>query len=327
MKTKILYRLKEKNDFISGQELCDEFNVSRTAIWKAINNLKKEGYEIESVTNKGYRLITVPDLLKEDAIREFLNTEYIAQEIRYFETIDSTNSECKRIAESGLFHNGLLVITNRQDAGRGRRGRGWVCPSGVNIAMSLLLKPDISPDRASMLTIVMAMAVARASKMISNLDVAIKWPNDIVLSGKKICGILTEMSAEPDYIHYVVIGVGVNVNQTGFDDEIKDVASSLKNEGGEDLNRAKLTALIMNEFERLYDEFIKVGDLRIIKDEYNKLIVSLNKEVRVLDPKGEYSGISLGINDVGELLIKKENGDTENVFAGEVSVRGIYGYV
>lgn len=327
MKKQILDRLKEKQDYISGQELCNQFNVSRTAIWKAIQNLKKEGYEIESVTNKGYRLVTEPNLITREVIEDKLNTKYIARDIRYFESIDSTNSECKRIAEAGDFHNGLLAITNRQDSGRGRRGRGWVCPADINIAMSLLLKPDISPDRASMLTIVMAVAVARAAKKLSGLNVSIKWPNDIILSGKKFCGILTEMSAEPDYIHYVVIGVGINVNQTEFDDEIKEVATSLKAEGSEEYNRSKLVALIMEEFERLYDAFLESSNLSLIEDEYNELLVSLNKEVRVLDPKGEYSGVSLGINETGELKVKKENGDIENVYAGEVSVRGIYGYV
>lgn len=327
MKEEILQIFKEKNDFVSGQELCEHFNVSRTAIWKAVKALKDSGYEIESVTNKGYRLKSVADVLNETEIKNHLNTKKIAQQLKYFDVIDSTNLECKRIADAGQFYDGTLIVADRQDAGRGRRGRTWECPAGINIAMSLLLKPDIAPDTASMLTIVMAMAVANAVKKVSALDVKIKWPNDIIINGRKFCGILTEMSLEMDYIHYVIIGVGINVNQLEFPEEIKDIATSVKLQKGESVSRAKIVANVMAEFERLYEQFLADGDLSALMEEYNQYLVSFAKEVRVLDPKGEFCGISEGINSVGELLVRKEDGNLANVYAGEVSVRGIYGYV
>ena len=327
MKAKILKILKDRNDFISGQELCETFNVSRTAIWKAVKALKDEGYEIESVTNKGYRLMDSPDILSKPEIENYLNTQKIAKELKVFSVIDSTNLECKRIAENGDFVDGTLVVADRQDAGRGRRGRSWECPAGINIAMSLLLKPDIAPDKASMLTIVMAMAVAKATMRASGLDVKIKWPNDILLNKKKFCGILTEMSVEFDYIHYVVIGVGINVNQLVFPEEIKDIATSIKLQNDKEISRAQLVAFVMEEFEDLYEKFLNTQNLENLIEEYNNLLISLNSEVRVLDPKGEFTGISKGINSEGELIVELDDGREVNVFAGEVSVRGIYGYV
>lgn len=327
MKKEILKIFREKNDFVSGQELCERFSVSRTAVWKAVKALKDEGYEIESVTNKGYRLVQVPDILSKAEIENHLDTKYIARELNSFNIIDSTNLECKRIAEKGDFVDGTLVLADRQDAGRGRRGRSWECPAGINIAMSLLLKPDLAPDKASMLTIVMAMAVAKATQKLSGLEVKIKWPNDILINNHKFCGILTEMSVEFDYIHYVVIGVGINVNQTEFPEELKEIATSIKIEKKESFSRAKLVAMVMKEFEDLYDKFLETQDLSMLCDEYNSMLVSKDSEVRVLDPKGEFSGKSLGINGEGELIVELSGGETVNVYAGEVSVRGLYGYV
>ena len=327
MKEKILAILKERNDFISGQELCDSFNVSRTAIWKAIQSLKKDGYEIESVTNKGYRILSCPEMISEEEIEKYLTTDYIGRTISYHEVIDSTNLECRRIASAGDFETGCLVIADRQDSGRGRRGRSWVCPAGVNIAMSILLRPTISPDKASMLTILAAMAVSKGIEALTELKAYIKWPNDIVVNNKKICGILTEMSVEMDYIDYVIVGIGINVNQIGFDKEIENIASSIKAESGAELSRSRLIAEIMNEFERLLAIFEKDGNLESLKESYNSHLISLNKDVKILDPKGEYEAVSLGIDEMGELLVKTKEGQIDKIYAGEVSVRGLYGYV
>ena len=245
MKEKILQILIEKKDFVSGQDLCDSFNVSRTAVWKAIQSLKKDGYEIESVTNKGYRLLSCPEVISPVEIRNHLSTDYIGREIKYFRVIDSTNLECRRIAQNSGFQNGLLAVADRQDSGRGRRGRSWSCPEGVNIAMSLLLRPAISPDKASMLTLLAAMAVAKGIEELTDLDVKIKWPNDIVINNRKICGILTEMNVEMDYIDYVIVGIGINVNQTVFDEQIENIASSIKTEAGQEISRSKLISKIL----------------------------------------------------------------------------------
>ena len=193
--------------------------------------------------------------------------------------------------------------------------------------MSLLLRPEIAPVKAPMLTLVMAYAAAMALRECTGLDVQIKWPNDLVINGKKICGILTEMSTEIDYINYVVIGIGINTNIEQFPEELKQTATSLRIEAGHSIRRSPLIAAIMRWFEKAYAEFMKTEDLSGIQKAYNELLVNCGREVRVLEPKGEWQAEALGINDGGELLVRKVDGSETAVYAGEVSVRGIYGYV
>ena len=210
MKEKILKCLREAEDYVSGQELCQMFDVSRTAIWKVMNQLKEEGYVIDAVKNKGYRLVQTPDLVTADEVESLLETSWAARPVVYEEEQASTNQTAKMLAEQGASH-GTLVVAERQVSGRGRRGRPWHSPKGSGIWMSILLRPQIHPMSASMLTLVAAMAVYDAiSSRVEGC--AIKWPNDIVIDGRKVCGILTEMSSELDNIHYVVIGIGINVN-------------------------------------------------------------------------------------------------------------------
>lgn len=193
--------------------------------------------------------------------------------------------------------------------------------------MSLLLRPKIEPSKAPMLTLVMAYSVALAIREQEELEVGIKWPNDLVVGTKKICGILTEMNAEIDYINYVVIGVGINVNVKKFPEELSEKATSLFNEQGKEVRRAVLMAKIMQLFEENYERFLKEQNLAFLQEAYNQLLVSRGREVTVLEPGHEYHAHAIGINETGELLVRKEDGKEEAVFAGEVSVRGIYGYV
>lgn len=244
--------------------------------------------------------------------------------MHHFAETDSTNIQAKKLVHAP---HGALVVADAQNAGRGRLGRSWQSPAGSNIYMSILLKPDLEPDRAPMLTLVMALSVAEAVKQLSGLDGKIKWPNDIVLNKKKICGILTEMDLEAGKIKQVVIGVGVNVNMQEFPEEIAATATSLKVEAGCTFNREALIALIMERFEEHYETFVKKMDLSGLADKYNALLINKNKEVRVLEPGREYSGYALGVDEKGRLLVEKEDGDMERIFAGEVSVRGLYGYV
>lgn len=326
MKEKILKILTQANDYISGQALCNELNVSRTAIWKYMNQLKEDGYEIEAVTNRGYRLKNRPDVLYANEIKSKLNTLSWAREIYYYDEVDSTNNVAKKLAEDGAPH-GTLVITEMQTAGKGRRGRNWSSPNGSGIWMTFILRPEIGPDRASMLTLVSAMAVQKAIEKETGLKAVIKWPNDIVVNGKKVCGMLTEMSAELEWINYVVVGIGINANTKKFPEEIADVATSLSIELGRDITRSNLVAGFGAAFEGYYDRFIKNGDMSDLMDEYNKNLANLDNKVKILDPKGEYTGISKGINKEGELLVTDEDGNERIVRSGEVSVRGIYGYV
>lgn len=244
-----------------------------------------------------------------------------------YEEIDSTNLEVTRLSEQGS-PEGTVVVADAQTAGRGRRGRSWSSPKGEALYMSLLLRPTFVPDKASMLTLVMALAVQEAIADI-NSDVCcmIKWPNDIVIGGKKLCGILTEMSLQGQEIKHVVIGVGINLNQTDFEEEIAKTATSLKNETGKCIDRFALLEKVVYYFKQNYEIFLETCDMSQIVDKYNRFLVNRGKEVRVLDPQGEYAGVAKGINEKGELLVEKSSGELISVYAGEVSVRGIYGYV
>ncbi|MDY5846440.1 MAG: biotin--[acetyl-CoA-carboxylase] ligase [Bariatricus sp.] len=326
MKTEILKMLRQTNDYLSGQQICDTFHVSRTAVWKVITQLKEEGYEIEAVRNRGYRLTSSPDVLSEKEITSRLKTKWAGTCLEFEEVVDSTNIRAKELGEKGAPH-GTLVVAEQQTAGKGRRGRSWVSPPGSSIYMTLLLKPEVEPSRAPMLTLLMAYAIADAFRGEKNLDVQIKWPNDLVLNKKKICGILTEMSAEVGYVHYVVIGVGINVNTESFQEEISQTATSLRIEEGVKFQRAELIAAIMQKFEMYYEKFCASGNLSDIMDGYNAILVNKDREVRVLEPGNEYNAKALGINETGELIVEKEDGSRTEIFSGEVSVRGIYGYV
>ena len=208
MKEKILEFLKQQEGFISGQRICDELGVSRTAVWKYMNSLKKEGYEIESVTRKGYRLLQSPDLLTREAVLSCIKKGEIPGELCCFESIDSTNEEAKRRGEAGA-PDGSIYVADNQTNGKGRRGRTWLSPSGEDIFFTILLRPDLPLNSVSMLTLVAASAVAEAVDKVTGQECQIKWPNDIVLNRKKVCGILTEMNMEIDSLAYVVVGVGI----------------------------------------------------------------------------------------------------------------------
>lgn len=326
MKEEILRLLRSADGYISGQELCNRFGVSRTAVWKAINQLKEAGYEIEAQQNKGYKLMAAPDLMTEAEIKSLMHTEWVAKEVLYFDTIDSTNIKAQELAEKG-YQSGTLVVADKQESGKGRRGRSWVSPSGTGIFMTLMIKPDINPNNASMLTLVAALAVAKAITSVTGEEALIKWPNDIVVNGKKVCGILTEMNAQFDYINHIVVGIGINVHNESFPEEISQMASSLMIEaGGKRFHRAQIIAETMSYFEQYYDTFLKTQDLSALVREYDELLVNRNKSVRVLDPKEPFDGKAMGITPKGELIVDTWE-SRKLVSSGEVSVRGIYGYV
>lgn len=326
MKSEILVLLRERGDYVSGQELCEYFNVSRTAVWKAIGQLKKEGFSIGAVQNRGYRLVQEKEVFGQYELESRMDTRWAGHPVAFYEVLDSTNLRAKLDAEKGA-SQGTLVVADMQTAGRGRRGRSWSSPAGTNAYFTLILKPDFEPDKASMLTLVMAMAVAAGITETCDTEAYIKWPNDIVIGGKKVCGMLTELSVQQEYIQYVVIGAGVNVGLQEFVPEIADTATCLEQECGRKVPRAQLIVNIMKAFEKYYEQFLKKLDFSELKEAYDELLVNCGREVRVLDPKGEYTGISQGINARGELLVELPDGSEAAVYAGEVSVRGIYGYV
>ena len=322
MKSEILRLLKESDTYISGQQLCEQFQVSRTAIWKVIDQLKKEGYEIEAVRNKGYRLIDSPDVMSKAEIESLVDTKWAGKNVVYYDEID----RAKEAGDNGAAH-GTLFVADMQVAGKGRRGRVWKSPSGSSIYMTILLYPDIPPVKAPQLTLLMAIAVAEGIQEVTGLETKIKWPNDIVVNGRKICGILTEMSTEIDYINHVVIGAGINVNQDTFSDDIKATASSLKLELGKSVKRSELIAAVMKSFEKCYEIFIETEDLSGLQELYNSMLVNRDQEVKVLEPGNEYKAHAIGINQTGELIVRTPDGKEKEIYAGEVSVRGVYGYV
>lgn len=327
MKSKVLELLKHSDDYISGQRICEQLGVSRTAVWKVMNRLREEGYVIDSVNNKGYKLLSCPDLLSEDLISSSLHerqTDFI-RKVVYLPDVDSTNTYAKSAAEHGL-PDRTLVTADRQTSGKGRRGRSFSSPGGVGIFMTLLLKPDIPPLKASMLTLPAGMAVCQALREITGIPAMIKWPNDIVINGKKICGILTEMSAEMDSINHIVIGIGINVNNPEFPEAIRQVATSALLETGKPFRRSEIIAGVMAWFEKYYNTFLQTSDLSLLKEEYNSLMINTNRKVLVIRPDEQYEAIARSIDDDGELIIERD-GVRAKVLSGEVSVRGVYGYV
>lgn len=326
MKTEILTLLRESGDYISGQELCGRFQVSRTAVWKVMKQLQQEGYIIEAVRNKGYLLKENPDVLSESELKSRIHNRWAGKEIYFYEETGSTNMDAKRLGEEGAPH-GTVVAADKQNSGRGRRGRTWESPAGKDIYFTILLRPDFPPDKAPGLTLVMALSVVQAIEEECGMKAGIKWPNDVVMNGKKVCGILTELTTETDYIQYVVTGVGINVNLEVMPEEIEETATSLLLEGGKRIGRAGLLQKVLKKFEGNYEKYAESLDMALMREDYNARLVNRDRQVRVLDPKGGWEGIARGINASGELLVETEAGGMTAVYAGEVSVRGLYGYV
>ncbi len=243
-----------------------------------------------------------------------------------YDVTDSTNVRVRHFATEGE-KEGLVVTAGQQTAGRGRRGRSWESPQGDNLYFSVLLRPELEPEKAPMLTLVMAYSVVRVLREQTALPVMIKWPNDLVVNGKKLCGILTEMCLKENLVDYIVIGTGVNVNEKTFPEGLGDKATSIYLESETETELQGLLGKILKEFEKSYACFLQSGDLGFMQEAYNALLINMDRKVRVLDPGNEYDAHALGITRTGELLVRKEDGKVETVFAGEVSVRGIYGYV
>ncbi len=326
MRNEILEILKtNKNDFISGEKLSERFGISRAAIWKHIKALREDGYKIESISKKGYKLNSEPDILSYGEISEYLNTKELGKNYFYYESIDSTNIECKRLANRGEVH-GTVVVAEEQTNGKGRIGRSWSSPIGSGIWMSILLRPNIPPIYASKLTLLGAAAVYKSLKEMK-IESYIKWPNDIVLDGKKICGILTEMNAEIERINYVIMGIGINVNTKEFPEDIKDKATSIGNYVGQEVDRKAIIASIINNLEQLYNKFIYEEDFSEIINISREASILLGKEIRIINGTKEEIAKAIDIDDDGELIVENEDGTIKKVLSGEVSVRGIYGYV
>ena len=322
MRKKILELLRKSGERpLSGEEISRQLEVSRTAIWKHIQTLKNEGYDIESVPKKGYILKESPNRLFPQEILSRLQTRWLGHNICYRDSIDSTNTLAKGLANEGC-PNGLVVVTEEQGAGKGRLSRGWISPYAKGIWFSVVLKPPFLPQEASKCTLLAAVAVVKAVNKIAGVHAAIKWPNDILLMGRKLVGILTEMNAEFGHINYVVIGTGINTNATPDDypEDVKDIAVSVADAATEQFTRVDLLCDMLKNMEDLYEKALLDGFAPIL-EEWRKYSCTLGQEVKVMAPDCTYFGKAEDIDEDGLLIVRKVDGTLEKVMAGDVSIR------
>lgn len=325
LRQKLVEILKQnREDFISGQKLSEIMKVSRTAIWKQIKELEKLGYKIQAHRKLGYRLISEPDLLIYEEIAPYLNTKFIGRNYIHKESLSSTNDMAKELAYK--VPDGTVIVAEEQTKGRGRMGRSWFSEKSSCILTSVILKPQTRPEKTVALTQVAALTVVKAIEEVCSVKTKIKWPNDIILNSKKVCGILTEMSSEIDVVNYIVIGIGINVNCTEFPDDLKEKATSLQLELEKPVDRKKLLASLLNNLEIYYKEYEEKGfeSLRPLILENS---ITIGKEVRVIYTDREIRGQAIAIDKEGKLVIKTEKGEEIALLSGEVSVRGLLDYI
>ena len=293
--------------------------ISRSAVWKQVSRLRREGYRIRSSPKKGYLLSGTPELLLPAEIQEGIGTKIFGRkEIAYFAEIDSTNKKAREIAGGGA-PEGTLVIAEEQSRGRGRIGRSWYSPARAGIYLSLILRPKVPPNEAPKMTLVAGVSVAEALLRATPLKPRIKWPNDILIKGRKICGILTETSAEMDALHFVVVGVGINVNNRDFPEELKKIATSVYLETGKNFDRVRLLQEFLFQFERFYSTFLSSG-FESIGKRWGQLSMLMNKDVAVHMIDRTCKGRVMELDEDGALVIKNEHGEREKIYSGDIEL-------
>lgn len=320
MKEKVLNLLKE-GEYISGEKLSEILGVSRTAVWKAINTLRKEGYEIDSVTKRGYKLMKKPNVINAADIAEGLDLKVIGTEIVTLKTVDSTNEEIKRRAQKNA-ESGLVVIACNQTAGKGRLGRSWFSSDG-GVYFSVLLRPELPPNDISGITLAAGLGVCIAIRKFTGLNAMIKWPNDVIIGNKKVCGILTEMTAQTDMVDFVVVGIGINVLNDSFPEEISNKVTSLKMETEEQINLSQLMREIISVLDRIFTSYllgISQEDMKL----YKSMCATIGREVSLIRGGEKMSGKAIDITADGELVVRLKDGKRITVNSGEVTVQGIY---
>lgn len=322
MLERVLEALGDGATFVSGQTIGRALGKSRTAVWQKIEELKEAGYEIEASTKKGYRLVRRPDRLYAWEVQPKLSTEVIGRRYAYLERVASTNDAAKEQARSGAAE-GLVVVAEEQSRGRGRRGRGWFSPFGLGIWMSILLRPTLHPSEAPQAALVAALATAHGIEASTGLSTAVKWPNDVLIEGKKVSGILVEMEAELEALQYLVVGIGVNANlpRESLPPEARKSATSLGEAKGERIDRAQVTAAILTALEREYFRWIEEGFAGVIERLRPKMI-SIGRRLRVLEAKRVWEGEGVDLAADGALLVRRaEDGHVVPVYAAEVTLR------
>ncbi|QPC48390.1 biotin--[acetyl-CoA-carboxylase] ligase [Mangrovibacillus cuniculi] len=306
------------NEYISGQQIAQELGCSRQAIWKAMDELRQDGFEIEAIRRKGYRLIGNSDQFSKSELLYQLNTSHIGQVIELYESVSSTQIIAHEKAKDGAKH-GTVIMAEEQTSGRGRMTRQWSSPKNTGIWMSTILRPTIHPQEAPPITLVVAVAIAQSIEELTGIIPTIKWPNDILVGSKKIAGILTELQSEMDVIHYMIIGTGINVNTEEFPEELKSIASSLLIETGEKQSRVKLAQLIWEKVEKLLDIYEKHG-FAPIKLLWESYVQSIGQEIQARTLQGTYQGIMRGITDKGVLELELSNGRIVPIYSADIEI-------
>ncbi|HIJ87707.1 MAG TPA: biotin--[acetyl-CoA-carboxylase] ligase [Desulfuromonadales bacterium] len=317
----ILRLFRTEAGYISGELLSRELGVSRTAVWKHITALRNGGYCIEAVPSRGYRLVTSPDVINPHEVTAQLNSTIIGRHLELVQLTASTNADAFRRAEDGAAE-GTVVLADAQTGGKGRRGRVWSSPAGVNLYCSVVLRPAIMPHEAPQLTFLSAVAVARAIEQTTDLTPEIKWPNDLLISGKKVAGLLNEMSAETDGINFVILGIGVNLNMAAgqFPDDLRHPATSLLIESGRGVDRSRFTAAMLSELDRLYSGFLVHG-FGPVREEWQRRCNANGRQVVVSDSGTECSGgMFAGIDADGSLLLRSDDMVLHRITCGDVRV-------
>ncbi|GKU79508.1 biotin--[acetyl-CoA-carboxylase] ligase [Paenibacillus sp. L3-i20] len=305
-------------EYVSGALMSQQLNVSRTAIWKQIKKLEGAGYEFEASTKLGYRLLKEPDQIDSNSLTKALTSNRFGRNIICFEEVKSTQDLARSLAEDGALE-GTLVIAEKQNGGRGRMGRGWVSPQGKGIWMSMVMRPSVPIHCAPQLTLLTAVALCRSLKRITNLPIGIKWPNDLLIDGKKISGILLESAAEDERLKYIIAGIGVSVNllESDYPEELFSRATSLRIAGGQAFNRTAIIAEFLKDWEQLYDLFQQEGFQPILAL-WESLSVSIGKTVKLITPQGELVGVPVGLEESGAIRIKREDGSIVAIFSAEM---------
>ncbi len=311
---------EHEGEYLSGQYIADLIGCSRTAVWKHIEDLRQEGFELEAIRRKGYRILKTPDQVTANEIRLGLKTKMIGQRIHYQESVDSTQKIAHRLGFENV-PEGTVVIADEQTGGRGRLERAWHSPKSTGVWMSIILRPNIPIPKTPQLTLLAAVAVTQAIEDCTGLEAHIKWPNDILLNGKKVTGILTELQAEPDRVHFVIMGIGMNVNQTKMDfpAELQSIATSLSIEKGSFVNRAEVIRAVFHRLENLYQLYLEKGFLPI-KLLWESYAVSIGKVVTARTFSGVIKGRAMGITDDGVLKIEDEDGRIHDIYSADIDI-------
>lgn len=320
VKNNILNMLKaDQAEYISGEYICQQLNVSRTAIWKYIEQLRRDGYDIEARPRAGYRLLFSPDILEPSEWISGISTKIIGKKVKYFKAVTSTNDIGKDLARQGTAE-GTVIVAEEQTNGKGRLGRTWQAPPQSGLCFSVVLYPKVNPMEVTQFTVLTAVAIVGALAKAYDIEAKVKWPNDVYIDGLKVCGILAEMAAEADRVKYLVLGIGVNVNQTRDDFKVLDTATSVREKAGNRVSRVNLLKAVLEELDRLYYLWQTKG-FAPLKLMWKEAALWYGSNVTVNGLNEAWHGKIEDIDDNGELILKLDDGSLKKFYSGEVSLR------